>query len=503
MDDDVGTLKYLDYSFGFLLSNFDSWLTMNWFMALQKALRAVFGDSPWVVSAPSLIAGIAVVPVSIVLAGRFLGRRHALLVGLLVALNPFLVQYSASIRSYMALVCFGLLSILAAYRWIDARNWRRGWWCALWSFLAVLVHPNAVYTLGFVGILFATAVWRDRRGIASFFAPLTVAGILSLLAYAAVYADMADFQKSWTQPAPTDWAYLPEVARRWFGSGWRCVPALVLAALGAVWALANDRRVAMLSLALLVPMCLASAMGVSHLPGTFARFLVAALPVVILLAVQGIAVVAGYRRFAEPLLLIVLLASWSPGLMNVFKEQNRKPYKEVAAHLESLDPGENEVFCLDGDTRRSLRTYLGRDPFTPLPGWATRTGAGEGRLIVVVEGPPLVTDAENLRIGILQVVVYRGTGGAVLERLLADIEATVGTRVPSGTLVDHAMTVIEILGALGREEGLLRWTAFYYECLMRTSRIRDLPPQQIRKRRSLSGHPFLRQLLTPAAGSGR
>jgi hypothetical protein len=60
--DEVGTLAYLSRDYRYLLTHFDTWLTMDYYLALAKALSEATGGARWALIAPSLVAGIAAVP---------------------------------------------------------------------------------------------------------------------------------------------------------------------------------------------------------------------------------------------------------------------------------------------------------------------------------------------------------------------------------------------------------------------------------------------------------
>ncbi len=73
----------------------------------------VFGFSEVPLRSLSALAGIAVVPVSYVLARRILSPRGAVIVTALAACNPFLIWYSQEARPYELLVLLSALGLLA------------------------------------------------------------------------------------------------------------------------------------------------------------------------------------------------------------------------------------------------------------------------------------------------------------------------------------------------------------------------------------------------------
>ena len=498
--DDAGTLHYLDYDYAYLLSHFDIWLTMNYFMVGLKALRDVFGDSPWVLVAPCLVAGLVAIPLVHRLALRYLDERFALAAAFLAAVNPWMIEFSVALRSYTPLVCTALAALLAYFRWADAPHWRRGVICAAWAGFAMILHPNAFYPLGFLGVLFLMGL-KQRRPVATLIVPMAVAAVIVVLAYLPLREGMASYRADWTVAPPSEWGYLPMLARRYFGPGWGSVPALVLLALGFLWAVRERRQVALLGLGIVVPMCMASLLGVSTILGAWPRFLGAILPFALILVVQGMAVIAPRSRVGLALLVGLVLASWSPLLVRKVRVKESRPYHEIAAHLAELDPGPCEVFSFDVATRRFLVPSLGKDSFGSLSRWLRRAPERpQSRLIVLVPQRPLEirteTRTEARLFGEIQVLTYTGADTTlVLEAFLADLERALDGNPIEPQLVDHYGALMSALLALGRDDEVVPYLVYYYECLLRTQRLHDVPAQILESRDTISKHPLIRELL--------
>lgn len=111
-------------------------------------LSAKLGDPTVMIRLPSLLAGIATIPLTYALGIRTLRSRGAACVGAtLAALSPFLIWYSVEARAYgltIALVAASTLSLLLA---IDRGRW--GWWAAYAGFscAAMYAHYTAAYVL--------------------------------------------------------------------------------------------------------------------------------------------------------------------------------------------------------------------------------------------------------------------------------------------------------------------------------------------------------------------
>jgi hypothetical protein len=496
--DDQGTLHYLDSSYGFLLTTFDIWVTMNYFMVLLKALRDAFGDSPWVLVAPCLAVGVATIPVVHRLARRYLDERTALIPPLFLAVSPLMIEFSASLRSYMLLVCFSLVALLAMLRWTDAPGWRRGIVCAVWAAVAMIAHPNALYPLSFLGVLLLLHLRSSREHLATLLAPLAAAALVVVLAYLPLRAGMASYRADWTVPPPSDWGYLPTMARRYFGGGWSAVPSLLLFGVG-LWAAIRERApLAVLGLGILAPLCVASLLGVSTIVGAYARFLSPILPLVFLFVAKGIATIANgtsRARAVGAVLTLLVVVSWVPRWQRSHDTKHAAPYAAIAAHLETLDPARSEVHCLDVSTRRFLVPYLGKEPFGSLARWLRASeGRTAPRLIVVADGPDLADDAEVF--GDVQVLTYAESDQrAVLQALQADLERTLADRPVEPAYTDHYGALMSVLMALGRDAEVVEFTVYYYECFLRSQRLRDVPRQLLDVRDSMSKHPLVKQVL--------
>ena len=105
------------------------------------------GDPTVMVRLPSMLAGIALIPVLFELGRRTFGPRVGLIAALLATLNPYLIWYSVEARAYslaLLLVALSTLSLLIAME-------RRGvwWWAAyaVFSCAAMYTHYTAAFAL--------------------------------------------------------------------------------------------------------------------------------------------------------------------------------------------------------------------------------------------------------------------------------------------------------------------------------------------------------------------
>lgn len=102
---------------------------------------------------PSLLAGVATVPLVYVLGLRTVGREAALVGAGLFALSPLAIYYATEARAYALMTLLVVLSTLALLRAIETNDWR--WWAAL-----ALLDAGAMYShYTSVFVLAAQAGW--------------------------------------------------------------------------------------------------------------------------------------------------------------------------------------------------------------------------------------------------------------------------------------------------------------------------------------------------------
>ena len=500
--DELGTLAYLKHDVGYLLTHFEGTLTMNWYLALLKGLRALFGPSTWVLAGPSLVAGVATMYLMHAIARRLFGARSALVAAALIAFCPTLVSSSVGLRSYALLNAFVLAAFLAGLSWLESRRARTGALCALAAVLAMLAHPNALFPLCFVGAWVLLDLHRDRRGLGALVGPLALGALVVFAAYAPLRTDMRAFRAEWTVPPPAECDYLPELVRHYFGHDWFALPALVLVCLGAWSAIRERSPHARLVLGILLPFCAASLMGVATVRSAYPRFLSPVLPIALLLAVRGADALGASWRPAGVASLALVFGAWMPQIAGMLRALEERRLPEVSAFLAQSRPA--DLIIIGSTVERYLSSETVRDSRGPLAAWKRRSASAPDRdLVVVCSGRPLVTRASQQTFGNLQVVRYADPDPASrLRSLHADLLETLAGIPIEGELVDHYGALMTVAESLGDERELWRATIYYYECFLRTKRLRDVPDKLLSVRTTISSHDLVKETMdatTPAA----
>jgi hypothetical protein len=111
-------------------------------------LATRIGRSPEIVRLPSLVAGVASIPLVYAVGRRTVGRSAGVLAAVLTVLSPFMIFYSAEARGYAVLVALLLGSTLALLAAIEQPG-RVRWWMAHGALvcLAMYTHYTAVFVL--------------------------------------------------------------------------------------------------------------------------------------------------------------------------------------------------------------------------------------------------------------------------------------------------------------------------------------------------------------------
>lgn len=468
LGDEVGTLIYMRESPAHILSNFGTWLSMNYFILLEKGLAGAFGSSPWVLTALPLAASVCTIPLTVALALQFCSRRAALIAGALAAMNGYLLEFSPVIRSYSLLVALALVSVILFFRWHSRPSAGRAVACASAATVLTLFHLVGVYVWAGLGLL-AVASWvaRARAGgsagrilvdVKTLGPALLGAGAVLVLAYARLYSGIRATNAEWTEPPPTSIDYLPHVFSSHFAGGFLGLVAGLFLVLGTWTAIQEKQHLLVLWLLTAAPICLISWQGVAYPHWAYGRFLIFTLPFLLVLVAEGIDVVS--RAFAEPRrawlswgLALLVLCSWIPAVEARFARKSNMPWTQLARHLEGL-PSETVIVAT------APRDSLHLQPFSMTSGRKTVALAeflqadqppepGGIEIAYVNSYERIVTEADSTQFGNLQLISYEGdTLRDLVNRLHADLVRT--TREQTGAEFEaHYASLAESSAYLG------------------------------------------------------
>jgi hypothetical protein len=335
--------------------------------------------TPELARAPSLLAGVATIPVVYLLGLRTVGRPAALVATALTTLSPFMIYYSAEARGYALMMLLVALSTLAVLLAVDSRRVR--WWVvyAVASSAAVYTHYTCVFVLGSQLLWLLWAHPEARR-------PALIANVGAVAAFLPWLPGLRnDFDSPTTEIlsalTPFDWhAVGVSLSHAAVGYPYSILaledlpgtPALILLALALLvavgglgarivrrgpraWLAAADRRVVLVVLlALSVPVgeALVSAVGTNIFGG---RNLAGAWPA-FALSLAALLMAAGPRlRYLAAALALGCFALAAGGML---EDGNQRPdYEAVAGFID--DRAGPEGVVIDG-------AVLSPGPFSPL-----------------------------------------------------------------------------------------------------------------------------------------
>ena len=200
LGDEIGTLRYLKQTPSYILTHFRIWLTMNYFILVEKGVASLCGATDWRLTLLPIGAAIAVIPLTASLALKLTdSTRTALLAATLAAFNPYLVMLGPTIRAYSLFTAFSLLALNEFFHWSQAPGWRNGVRCAAAVLFLLLTHLQAIYVVAFLVLLLIVQslsgirrfLWESR----TLLIPLGGVAIIVGLAYWRLLPDIASVNK--------------------------------------------------------------------------------------------------------------------------------------------------------------------------------------------------------------------------------------------------------------------------------------------------------------------
>ncbi len=129
------------------MTHLETGLSMHMYLLFMKVWTFFLGNSPLIVKAPSLLAGILILPALYQLTKKWLNQRVAILAILFAAFNPFLIEFSRYARVYSILLLVIILVIYLYYQAFKKRQSRYFIWLGIANGLALTFSSISSYII--------------------------------------------------------------------------------------------------------------------------------------------------------------------------------------------------------------------------------------------------------------------------------------------------------------------------------------------------------------------
>ena len=140
----------------------------------------VFGNHPWAIRLPAFVAGVALIPLTYVVARRLFDERAGLVAAAFVASSSVLIELSTNARGYtMAAAAFlGLLALGLGLP--ESGRWRAFVWVAALGFFTV---PTMLFPFGAVVVWMACRFRHERPALTRLARAVLHTAVLTVLLY--------------------------------------------------------------------------------------------------------------------------------------------------------------------------------------------------------------------------------------------------------------------------------------------------------------------------------
>ncbi len=348
---------------------------------LLKASIAVFGQSEWSVRLPAVTFGVLGVPVLYWVSRLGLSRIASLGAALLFATSYHHIFFSQNARGYTAYLFFALLStgaLLRALRGDELKYW-------ILYIVAATLGMASLLLMAFVlvsqALLSAALLWATRRNgvaIGPLFRRVTgvflIVGLLAFQIYAAAIPEAYVTLTTVYSHASTGFSlfssdFIREMIRgvsAGFGSP---IIALVFLIAGAIGFAALTEQSWPLAIGLVLPEVVTLAALVSRGLTISPRFFLLAVPLAMLSAAAGLAMVIDWivaRRDLRPnitraawTVAIILVVAASVKSLPYYYRTPKQPYRAAIAYAEAHGNGAPVIVIANAAT--GFHYYLNRD----------------------------------------------------------------------------------------------------------------------------------------------
>jgi hypothetical protein len=508
LGDEIGTLRYLKQTPTYILTHFGTWLSMNYFILVEKGVAWLCGAADWRLTLLPMAAAVAIIPLTASVALKFTGStRTALIAASLAAFNPYLVYWGPAIRSYSLLVAFSLLTIIGFFDWYSQRTWWSGTRCAAVVLLLLLAHLNGVYTVAFLILLLGVETvspgWSDGRKFLwesrTLWIPLAGAAVVVGAAYWRLLPDIAKVSREWgTDTPPTSIAYLPQVFTTYMGVGYATFFSAVLLLAGSWSAVREKRALLLLCGGIILGPVLMSLQGVSIQTHAFIRYLIFSLPWLLILMAEGIDWLARHVRIrggtaiAAWGLTTLIVVCWTPYIRAQFLAKKQWPYARVAKFLHA-QMRKNDVIVTGWGIGFTLSQFFddSKDrimlPDKYVSRVATRLDVPlRGRVFYVTGPGSLNGRTVSIRhFGQVEITIYRGnTARALLQEWREDLLRRTGGRVYAPFQNDYQLLAL-LEERLPSGQSADHWRSLAERCRAPSLTARHVPPHLLKATRAV------------------
>ncbi|HEY6152944.1 MAG TPA: hypothetical protein VIW07_04315 [Candidatus Udaeobacter sp.] len=464
--DEIGTLICLKRSPTYIVTHFETWLTMNYFILFEKGVAWLCGAADWRLTLLPIAAAVTIIPLTASLALKLTGStRTALIAASLAAFNPYLVAWGPAIRVYSVLVALNLLALNEFFRWAGRRDWWSGARCATAVLLLLIAHLNGGYTVAFLILLLVAEsicagfsngrrlLWESR----TLWIPLAGVAIIVGAAYWRLLPDISKLNREWgTVTPPASMGYIPQLFTTFMGVGRAALLCLVLLLAGCWSAIREKRALLLLCGAIILPPIAMSLQGISVNTLNYARYLVFCLPLLLILMAGGIDWLARLVRIRGVAAVVawsltgLIFISWMPTIQYQFFAKKQWPYGKVAEFLHR-QMHKRDVIVAGWNMGFTLSQYFDRPqdqimlPNVYVDRVANHLDAPAPGRVFYVTGLTVLDGrkAQVRHFGQLEVTIYRGaTARALLQEWRDDVISRTGGRVSAPFETDYQLLAL-------------------------------------------------------------
>lgn len=189
-DESFTFLHYVRYPLALALTTYDAPNNHLFHTFLVHVAYRLFGDAPWALRLPALVAGILTLPVGYLVARRFAGGAAALLATALLATSMVMIEMSTNARGY-PIVTLVFLLLLGLGQYLRRRDNAAGWvlFAALGA-IGTYTVPTMIYGFATVALwlLLSALAGEISMGRRAFLSRLATAVAGAGVVTAALYA---------------------------------------------------------------------------------------------------------------------------------------------------------------------------------------------------------------------------------------------------------------------------------------------------------------------------